>query len=62
MPLFLLLLVALAVSAQAQTGGTWQLLAPMPTARQEFATAVLNGKIYVAGLGTEGNRLREWTF
>jgi N-acetylneuraminic acid mutarotase len=30
-------------------GGTWQKLAPMPTARQELATAVLNGKIYVLG-------------
>ena len=32
-----------------QAGGTWQTLAPMPTARQELATAVLNGKIYVLG-------------
>lgn len=35
--------------AAAQTGGTWQTLAPMPTARQELATAVLNGKIYAIG-------------
>jgi N-acetylneuraminic acid mutarotase len=35
--------------AAAQTGGTWQTLAPMPTARQELATAALNGKIYAIG-------------
>jgi N-acetylneuraminic acid mutarotase len=33
----------------AQDGGSWQTLAPMPTARQELATAVLNGKIYAIG-------------
>ena len=33
----------------AQVGGSWQTLAPMPTARQELATAVLNGKIYAIG-------------
>ena len=31
------------------TGGAWQTLAPMPAARQEIATAVLNGLIYVIG-------------
>jgi N-acetylneuraminic acid mutarotase len=35
--------------AAAQDGGIWQTLAPMPTARQELATAVLNGKIYAIG-------------
>jgi N-acetylneuraminic acid mutarotase len=35
--------------AAAQAGGTWQTLAPMPTARQELATAALNGKIYAIG-------------
>jgi N-acetylneuraminic acid mutarotase len=40
------LLVALSSNAQAE-GGSWQTLAPMPLARQELATAVLNGKIYV---------------
>jgi N-acetylneuraminic acid mutarotase len=35
--------------AAAQVGGTWQTLAPMPTARQELATAALNGKIYAIG-------------
>jgi hypothetical protein len=35
-----------ASGAVAQVGGTWQTLAPMPTARQELATAVLNGKVY----------------
>jgi N-acetylneuraminic acid mutarotase len=36
-------------AAAAQTGGSWQSLAPMPTGRQELATAALNGKIYVIG-------------
>ena len=35
--------------AAAQDGGSWQTLAPMPTARQELASAVLNGKIYAIG-------------
>src|SRR5262245_17025395 len=35
--------------AAAQVGGIWQTLEPMPTARQELATAVLNGKIYAIG-------------
>ena len=38
-----------------QAGGVWQDLAPMPTARQELASAVLNGKIYViAGFDSGG--------
>lgn len=47
-----LLLIALidATSAYAQLGGgSWQNLAPMPFARQEMPTAVLQGKIYVIG-------------
>ena len=35
--------------AAAQVGGSWQTLAPMLTARQELATAALNGKIYAIG-------------
>jgi N-acetylneuraminic acid mutarotase len=35
--------------AAAQAGGSWLTLAPMPTARQELATAALNGKIYAIG-------------
>jgi len=36
-------------------GGEWQTLAPMPSARQELSTAVLNGKIYViAGFDSNG--------
>ena len=31
------------------TEGSWQTLAPMPAARQELATAVLGGLIYVIG-------------
>ena len=47
----------LSTMSSGQTGGgTWQDLAPMPTARQELATAVLNGKIYViGGYDKEGN-------
>jgi N-acetylneuraminic acid mutarotase len=38
-----------------QTGGEWQTLAPMPSARQEISSAVLNGKIYViAGFDSSG--------
>ncbi len=33
----------------AQTSGAWRTLAPMPTARQELATAVLDGNIFVIG-------------
>ena len=44
-----------AVSAAAQSGA-WQSLAQFPTGRQEIATAVLDGKIYVVGgLEGEGN-------
>lgn len=47
----------LAVATSGQAGeGTWQTLAPMPAARQELASAVLNGKIYVmAGYDENGN-------
>jgi N-acetylneuraminic acid mutarotase len=41
--------LTLVSGAAAQTGGSWQILAPMPTARQELATAALNGKIYAIG-------------
>ncbi len=45
-----------ASAAKAQTsGGEWQTLAFMPSERQELATAVLDGKIYViAGYGPDG--------
>lgn len=50
-----LLLVFSVAAARAQSGGgTWQRLAPMPSARQEVAAAVLNGKVYVLG-GLEGD-------
>jgi len=42
-------IIACADSLPAQSNGSWQRLAPMPTARQELATAVLNGKIYTMG-------------
>jgi N-acetylneuraminic acid mutarotase len=49
-PVFGLLLWLIFVStAWAQNGGTWQQGAPMPLARQELASGVLNGKLYVIG-------------
>ncbi len=36
-------------AGNAQPGGTWQTVASMPAARQELATAVLDGKVYVIG-------------
>ena len=45
----LFFLLTFVSGAAAQVGGIWQTLAPMPTARQELATAVLNGKIYAIG-------------
>jgi N-acetylneuraminic acid mutarotase len=46
----------LAMESSGHAGaGEWQTLAPMPSARQELATAVLNGKIYViAGFDSGG--------
>ena len=37
------------VSPSTGSEGSWQTLAPMPAARQEIASAVLNGLIYVIG-------------
>ena len=42
-----------------RTPGSWRRLAPMPTARQEVAVAVLDGRLFVAG-GYTGGRVR-WT-
>ena len=39
----------------AQSGGTWQLGLPMPVARQELATGVIDGKVYVIGGYENGN-------
>jgi len=47
--LTLLFCLTFVSGAAAQVGGIWQTLARMPTARQELATAVLNGKIYAIG-------------
>lgn len=44
----LLVWLGLAVPGRGQAG-TWRSLVPLPTARQELATAVLNGKVYVIG-------------
>lgn len=46
---FLLFFWSFTGLVRGQNGGTWQLLAPMPTARQEVASAVLDGKVYVLG-------------
>jgi N-acetylneuraminic acid mutarotase len=43
----MVLLVLAAVPANGQSNGSWQNRAPLPTARQELATAAFNGKIYV---------------
>ena len=46
---------AAASGFNAFAGGSWQTLAPMPTARQELSAAVLNGKIYaIAGYDENG--------
>jgi N-acetylneuraminic acid mutarotase len=46
--------IAMASSGHAGAG-EWQTLAPMPSARQELSSAVLNGKIYViAGFDSGG--------
>src|SRR5438552_17991750 len=36
-------------TGRTQNGGTWQTQAPIPVSRQERATGVLNGKVYVVG-------------
>ena len=48
LPAALLLFLA-GAAVHAQNSGTWVTRAPMPTARQELATAAFNGKIYVIG-------------
>jgi N-acetylneuraminic acid mutarotase len=54
-PIFgLLFWLIFASTGQTQNGGTWQTRAPMPVSRQELATGVLNGKVYVIG-GYDGN-------
>jgi N-acetylneuraminic acid mutarotase len=54
-PVFgLLFWLMLVNTGRTQSGGTWQTRAPMPVSRQELATGVLNGKVYVIG-GYDGN-------
>jgi hypothetical protein len=49
-PIFSLLFWLIFISTGwTQNGGTWQTRAPMPFGRQELATGVLNGKLYVVG-------------
>jgi N-acetylneuraminic acid mutarotase len=45
----LLLCLILVSTGRAQNGYTWQLGAPMPVFRQELATGVLGGMVYVLG-------------
>jgi N-acetylneuraminic acid mutarotase len=49
-PIFGLLVWLIFISTgRTQGGGTWQTRAPMPVSRQELATGVVNGKVYVIG-------------
>jgi len=51
----LLMFAGLLAIPEIQAGGEWQNLTSMPSPRQELATAVLNGKIYVlAGYDGDG--------
>ena len=45
----LLLWLVLVSTSWTQDGGTWETRAAMPESRQELASAVLNGKLYVIG-------------
>jgi N-acetylneuraminic acid mutarotase len=55
-PVFgLLLWIVFVSTGKTQEGGTWELRAPMPVLRQELATGVLDGKVYVLG-GYDENR------
>ncbi len=51
----MLAIIPVVFSSQTGNRGAWTTLAPMPSARQEISTAVLDGKIYViAGFNTTG--------
>ena len=43
-----------AVKVDAVTSSSWSLMTPMPTARDFFGVAVVNGKIYAMGGWDEG--------
>jgi N-acetylneuraminic acid mutarotase len=47
MKLPIAIFLASVIAAKAQSNGIWYDRTPMPTARQEFASASLNGKLYV---------------
>ena len=50
LPVFgLLLWLTFATTGWTQASGTWETRTPMPQRRQELATGVLNGKVYVIG-------------
>jgi N-acetylneuraminic acid mutarotase len=49
-PIFgVLLWIVFASTGRTQDGGTWEIRAAMPVARQEIATGALNGRVYVVG-------------
>jgi N-acetylneuraminic acid mutarotase len=52
----LLLWLIFVSTGWTQNGGTWQTRVPMPFSRQELATGVLNGKLYVIGGFDAGGR------
>lgn len=54
MAVFAILIEQALTSRLSAQGGTWTALAPMPSSRQEVASAVLAGKMYVLG-GYDGN-------
>ena len=56
-PIFAVLFwILFASTSRTQDGGTWELKRPMPVFRQELATGVLDGKVYVLGGYNENTR------
>lgn len=53
--LFLLTVVAFAQGGAQAQGGTWQTLAPMPTARFSLASGAVNGTVYALGGVVQGS-------
>ncbi len=50
------LMISSSIAVQAQPSSAWSSLITMPTARGEFGTAVVNGKIYVIGGVNQNNQ------
>lgn len=44
-----IIIIAICFTVFSQETGNWEILSPMPTARQEMPSALLNGKIYISG-------------